>query len=346
MAKQFNSTSMHLRAMVILMVILICGSGIAKAAESDTVGVRVVIDDESNYYQTAVQTVGEFLQSENIELDDTDVINVDLDDELKNAMRIVISKPFEVTVIVDGVEETRVETNTDTIGKLILQLRDETGLDYRTQEGYASSTKLEKDMTIELNSVTEELTVETEAIPYETQEVETDELYVGETRVKQAGVEGTKETTIKTIFVGGEFSDSYAIERKVTVEPISEIIEIGTKEKVVEVVNTTPALVAPNGMEAKKVLTMNASAYCPCSKCCGSWSNGRTANGMKAGYGVVAVDTKVIPLGTKLYVEGYGYCIAADKGSAIKGNKIDLCYDSHSAALAFGRNSVKVYVLS
>ena len=92
---------------------------------------------------------------------------------------------------------------------------------------------------------------------------------------------------------------------------------------------------------------MDATAYCPCSKCCGQYSNGITANGMKAGYGVVAVDPKVIPLGTKLYVEGYGYCIAADTGGAIKGNRIDLCYGTHSQALAsgFGHVNVKVYIL-
>ena len=68
---------------------------------------------------------------------------------------------------------------------------------------------------------------------------------------------------------------------------------------------------------------------------------------MKAGYGVAAVDTRVIPLGTKLYVEGYGYCIAADTGGAIKGNRIDLCYGTHSAVLAsgFGHKNVKVYII-
>lgn len=94
-------------------------------------------------------------------------------------------------------------------------------------------------------------------------------------------------------------------------------------------------------------MTLNATAYCPCSKCCGSYANGYTASGMKAGYGVAAVDTRVIPLGTKLYVEGYGYCIAADTGGAIKGNRIDLCYGTHSAALAsgFGHKNVKVYII-
>lgn len=68
---------------------------------------------------------------------------------------------------------------------------------------------------------------------------------------------------------------------------------------------------------------------------------------VSAGDGVAAVDTRVIPLGTKLYVEGYGYCIAADTGGAIKGNRIDLCYGTHSAALSsgFGHKNVKVYII-
>ena len=62
-------------------------------------------------------------------------------------------------------------------------------------------------------------------------------------------------------------------------------------------------------------------------------------------YGVVAVDPKVIPLGTKLYIEGYGYAVAEDTGGAIKGNRIDLCFTSRAQADNFGRRNVKVYIL-
>ncbi|MTT33149.1 peptidoglycan-binding protein [Terrilactibacillus sp. BCM23-1] len=60
---------------------------------------------------------------------------------------------------------------------------------------------------------------------------------------------------------------------------------------------------------------------------------------------VVAVDPNVIPLGTKLYVEGYGYAVAADTGGAIKGMKIDLFFNDNSEALDWGRRTVKVKVL-
>ncbi|MFN3421764.1 MAG: 3D domain-containing protein [Armatimonadota bacterium] len=89
-----------------------------------------------------------------------------------------------------------------------------------------------------------------------------------------------------------------------------------------------------------RLMTMVATAYCP-NRCCGS-SGGRTATGRKAEYGIVAVDPRVIPLGTTLYVDRYGFAIAADTGRKIKGARIDLCFPTHREALKFGRKTVKV----
>jgi 3D (Asp-Asp-Asp) domain-containing protein len=66
---------------------------------------------------------------------------------------------------------------------------------------------------------------------------------------------------------------------------------------------------------------------------------------MPARKGVVAVDPDVVALGTKLYVEGYGFAIAADRGRAIQGKRIDLCYNTRREALRFGRRVVKVHIL-
>ncbi|WP_298713678.1 3D domain-containing protein [uncultured Veillonella sp.] len=98
-----------------------------------------------------------------------------------------------------------------------------------------------------------------------------------------------------------------------------------------------------NGAPSKysKVLTMEASAYSSQDPGNGNY----TATGSRLTKGIVSVDPNLIPLGTKLYVEGYGYAVADDVGGAIKGNRIDLAYDSRAEALQFGRQTVKVYVL-
>ena len=111
--------------------------------------------------------------------------------------------------------------------------------------------------------------------------------------------------------------------------------------------------------EYKDVIGATATAYCLCQKCCGKLpshpSYGYTASGLRivpgTGMKVIAVDPKVIPLGTKVYIDGlngawdYGNAIAADTGSAIKNLTIDLYMDTHSEALSWGRRSVNIYVV-
>lgn len=70
-----------------------------------------------------------------------------------------------------------------------------------------------------------------------------------------------------------------------------------------------------------------------------------TARGNLLCRGLVSVDPDVIPLGTELYIEGYGYAVADDTGGAIRGHKIDLAVDSYDEAIQFGRRDVTVYVL-
>ncbi len=73
--------------------------------------------------------------------------------------------------------------------------------------------------------------------------------------------------------------------------------------------------------------------------------NGITATGLRARKGIVAVDPRVIPLGTKLFIPGYGEALAADTGGWIKGNRIDLCFESLEESFRFGRRKIRVYLL-
>ena len=103
-----------------------------------------------------------------------------------------------------------------------------------------------------------------------------------------------------------------------------------------------PMVATSRGATAyKAVYEMEATAYLPGD----GDGRGITATGIKATWGVVAVDPKVIPLGSRVYVPGYGFAIAADTGGAIKGSKIDLCMEDYGQAIQFGRRPVEVYVL-
>ncbi len=85
----------------------------------------------------------------------------------------------------------------------------------------------------------------------------------------------------------------------------------------------------------KRTLVVDAVAY---------HLPGRTASGLPVGVGVIAVDPSVIPLGTRVFVPGYGAAVAADTGTAIKGNIIDLWMPSTPQARAWGRRTVTITI--
>lgn len=90
-----------------------------------------------------------------------------------------------------------------------------------------------------------------------------------------------------------------------------------------------------------QAMDMEATAYLPTD---GNGA-GITATGIPATYGIVAVDPDVIPLGSRVYIPGYGEALAADTGGAIQGYKIDLCMESYGQAMDFGRRMITVFVL-
>ena len=118
---------------------------------------------------------------------------------------------------------------------------------------------------------------------------------------------------------------------------VSEVSEVS--EPVIEQEYTT-AVAEREYIEVTATLT----AYCPCVKCCGK-SDGITASGTQATAGrTVAVDTRLIPYGTEISIDGKTY-IAEDCGGKVKGYTIDVFFDSHEEALNFGRQTktVKIY---
>lgn len=99
------------------------------------------------------------------------------------------------------------------------------------------------------------------------------------------------------------------------------------------------------GVSRTKLGEFEATAYCKCTKCCGKWTNSPTKSGTTPLEGrTIAVDSNIIPLGSKVLVDGKEY-VAEDTGSAIKGRIIDVYFKNHSDAIKFGRQKVQIEIL-
>lgn len=153
--------------------------------------------------------------------------------------------------------------------------------------------------------------------------------------VTGAGHNGLKRVTYRAKLVDGSEVERKTVSEEILREPVPQIVTA-----------RRPAALGSRGAyTGKRTLTVIATAYDPGPGSCGRYSDGRTCNGRRAGYGIIAVDPKVIPLGAKLFVPGYGFGIASDVGGAIKGNHIDLGYNSRSGSLQWGKRWVSVRII-
>ena len=174
----------------------------------------------------------------------------------------------------------------------------------------------------------------TDKIKYETIENPNSSMPKGTKKVVRKGQEGLVQKTIKDTYKGDKLVKSETLSSTVLKEASNEVVEYGTAESLT-------VSVSGQNLSYKSAINVTATGYTRFDPGC----NSTTATGTKATKGAIAVDPRVIPLGTKLYVPGYGIGVASDTGGAIKGNKIDLCFDSVSEALNWGRRSVVAYII-
>ena len=292
--------------------------------------VVIYIDNvETASFSTLQQQPQEWLTQAGITVFDGDQLEVD-------GSNVYIKRAFFVTVAADG-ESTSFKTVSCTVAEAIAMA--EVTLGESDIVSLPQDSVLTEAATIEISRVATDTVTETEVIKYETKKVNTDKLYVGETEVETKGENGKKEYVYKITLTDGVETDRKLVSETVVKEPVDKVVLVGTKEKPKVTTTSTP-------ISYKAVYTMKATAYT-----FGEDGGNSTATGIRPYRGVVAVDPKVIPLGTKLYIETsdgnyiYGEAIAADTGGAIKGMKIDLFLDTKSEVRSFGRRTVNVYVL-
>lgn len=199
----------------------------------------------------------------------------------------------------------------------------------------ATSEQPREGMQIKVVRVSEEFEAVSKPIPFETVKKFTDSLRPGQVKVAKNGVNGEKLVRLKVRYENGKAVKRTPIDTDVVTKPVSKVVSIGSRGR----------YISRGEFRTRRVLQMSASAYDPGPRSCGPNATGRTGCGLRAGYGVVAVDPRVISLGSRLYIEGYGMAIAGDTGSAIKGNRIDLGFNTYAEAIRFGRKTVTVHIL-
>jgi 3D (Asp-Asp-Asp) domain-containing protein len=168
-----------------------------------------------------------------------------------------------------------------------------------------------------------------ERVPYDLRYVPEQSAAMGQVVVWTSGTGGVRQRVVRLLYEDGALVSRVPVSDSLVGPPAGDVFVVGKS-------------VYRGG--ATNEFFMEATAYSPTVQETDGdpWM---TASGMKSGRGVVAVDPKVIPLGSKLYVEGYGYAIAGDTGGAIKGNRIDVFFYSSDEMARWGRRLVRVFVL-
>ena len=286
---------------------------------------------------TTAQTVGELLSEQGIEIENEDIVSKNTDEELVAGETIKITRALTINFNINSEVKT-VKTHKSTVGDVIAENSSILGEGYELK-GASESARLYTNMTLNFSVPTDEIVTSTEKIAFETKYVDNADMMEGTEKVTQEGKSGVLEITKKQYYFDGKITKVEEISRKVVEDPVDTIIQVGTKKKEEPKPATSSNYI--DGLNYKKTITMKSTAYTANDAGC----SGRTATGAKATKGIAAVDTSVIPFGTKLYIPGYGIAVAADRGGAIKGNRIDLCYNTLSEAYSWGRRNVTVYVL-
>ena len=296
--------------------------------------VHIVKDNEKKTIWTTADTVAGLLKEQKIVLKEQDQISPSPHTAIKNKMNVKLDISFHLTYV-DGGRAQKVWTTSTTVA------------DFLTQQGIKLNQydRVEPTLTEKIpeNGVVNVIRVEKvtdvveEPVQFAVVTKKDENLQKGQEKVIAPGKQGRVSKQYEVMLENGKEVSRKLINEQNILQKQDKIVAVGTKDL---------ALQVSRGETSKgKEFYVTATAYTAyCNGC-----SGRTATGLNLranpNMKVIAVDPRIIPLGTKVYVEGYGYAVAADTGGAIKGYIVDLLMPSHADAYRWGRKKVKLTVL-
>lgn len=274
--------------------------------------VTITTENESKKLTTFKTTVAEVLAEQRIIIGESDILNISADEKLKDDLEIKVQREKKASSIV-------------------LRRQMAFGKDFSV-----ITEALPKEKVV---VVIEKSEVKKVRLAYKKVVVKNPKMERGLTKVVQKGKPGEKKITTEVTYKDGKIVSRRIASTSITKNPVNAITMEGTKNHI-----TTSR---GGQMMFTRAFSVKSSAYWAgsCGKSKGSAGYGRTATGQKLKKGIVAVDPRVIPLGSWVYIEGYGLALAADTGGSITGRTIDLAFETERQCINYGRRTVKMYVL-
>ncbi len=293
--------------------------------------VTVVVDDSlavtETEYETTAKRVDSFLENHGIAFNwNRDLIDAEYYDAITDDMVIHITREFSVQLTADGKTAELVLLPTT-----VEEVLDQQGilLDSDDIVEPALDTQLKEGDHIVVKRVMKVLEKEEDITDYKTIYQADSSITIGDVQVTQKGRTGKVEKTYKVTYVDGEPTEKELVSKKTLKKKKDKIISYGTKIDFSK----------PAGLKyEKKYDHVRAVSYYFSGSRKGSY-------GLPCEFGTVAVDEELIPLGSLLYIEGYGYAVANDVGTSVKGKTVDLYMEKYEQCLLWGARWTTVYVI-
>ena len=301
--------------------------------------VVLIIDDEQTKIWTTEDTVKDLFADQTVDFTEHDIIEPGLDAEITKEMTIEVDKAFQLTLDVGG-DKQQVWSTSTTVADF-LEGQNITLADLDRVEP-AMEKEITEDSVVKVTRVEKVTDVVEEPISYAVVTKKDNSLEKGKEKVERAGEEGKVEKHYEVILENGKEVSRELKKTDTVKDSVNKVVAVGTKV----IQQPKQQIVSRGNQSSSKEFYVTSTAYTAnCSGCSGTT---KTGINLKANPNskVIAVDPSVIPLGTKVYVEGYGYAVAGDTGSAIRGNKIDVFFPDKSQAFRWGNKKVKIKILN
>ena len=340
-AMRKDNAMVRLMIMMIVPVMLMASVSLTAYAQSgyviyDGADRRVVISEATE--------PSEVLSEAGIELSRADIIEMN-EDGMRPEITVVRN---QIIYINNGGQEIVSNTYGQTVGELL------EGINLQLNEGDAIDVSLDTmtydGMVLNIDRWTTATEYVYEEVPFETEYVQTNKMLKGDEKVATEGVNGELKHTATVTYFNGQEVSREIVATEQTIEPVNQVIKQGTFEAEKGKLTIKDGVIVTADGEVytyKKTMQVKATAYTHTDKGCDMI----TATGTTVHWGTVAVDPKLIPYGTKMFIVSndgkyvYGLSAAEDCGGSIKGNRIDLYMPTTSECFTFGVRNCTVYFL-